>query len=64
MSGEELDEQADIEVWHGFYDDGSFCTFEFLFDMMVKTALDVAVDINLKVSLKKTECGTVDGRPR
>jgi len=61
LSTSEVAEQCEIEVWHGFYDDGSFCVFEFLFDFMVRTALDVAHDIGLKVSIKKTECGTMDG---
>ena len=46
----------------GFYDDGMFATFVFLFNMLVESAIYITTLINLKVSLHKTECGTEDGR--
>ena len=62
MTDAEVDEQCDYDTWQGFYDDGSFATFEIMFDLLVRTALELADDIQLKVSLKKTECGTTDGQ--
>lgn len=61
-SDEWIEEQASHHCWMGFYDDGMFATFEFLFKMLVEVAIYITTRINLKVSLHKTECATANGR--